>query len=171
MLPDLRKVTVCRLPRPLWGSVEQSKDVEPYVRCRYVDNVSLHEYLGGPNFAPIKPHPVTGETLPVTLGHEFSGVVKKAGPGTDFRIGDQVVVQPSIFCSACIACRAGAENVCDKSGFIGLSGGGGGLSDAVCVPQDAVLHLPENIPLDVGALVEILAVAWHAVSAAPSLRP
>jgi threonine dehydrogenase-like Zn-dependent dehydrogenase len=97
--------------------------------------------------------------------------VKEVGPGTDFKVGDPVVVQPSIFCSACIACRAGAENVCDKSGFIGLSGGGGGLSDAVCVPQDAVLHLPSNVPLDVGALVEPLAVAWHAVSAAPSLRP
>lgn len=61
--------------------------------------------------------------------------------------------------------------MCDENGVLGLSGGGGGLSDAVCVPQDAVLHLPENVPLDVGALIEPLAVAWHAVSAAPSLRP
>jgi threonine dehydrogenase-like Zn-dependent dehydrogenase len=36
----------------------------------------------------------------------------------------------------------------------------------VCVPVDAVLKLPDNIPLDVGALVEPLSVAWHAVSAA-----
>lgn len=97
--------------------------------------------------------------------------MKEVGPGTDFKVGDSVVVQPSIFCSACIACRAGAENVCDKGGFIGLSGGGGGLSDAVCVPAGAVLHLPDNVPLDVGALVEPLAIAWHAVSAAPSIRP
>jgi threonine dehydrogenase-like Zn-dependent dehydrogenase len=62
------------------------------------------------------------------------------------------------------------ENVCYNGGFIGLSGGGGGLSDSVVVPEAAVLKLPDNIPLDVGALVEPLSVAWHAVAAA-SLTP
>lgn len=112
------------------------------------------------------PHPVTKETIPITLGHEFSGVVKDPGD-SNFKVGDAVVVQPSIFCSACPACSAHAENVCDGAGFIGLSGWGGGLSDAVTVPGDAVLKLPDNVPLDVGALVEPLSVAWHATSAAP----
>jgi threonine dehydrogenase-like Zn-dependent dehydrogenase len=59
------------------------------------------------------------------------------------------------------------ENVCYNGGFIGLSGGGGGLSESVVVPHGAIIPLPSNIPLDVGALVEPLSVAWHAVSAAP----
>jgi threonine dehydrogenase-like Zn-dependent dehydrogenase len=46
-------------------------------------------------------------------------------------------------------------------------GGGGGLSDFVVVPRYSVLALPSNISLAVGALVEPLAVAWHAVSASP----
>ncbi|KAH7067521.1 chaperonin 10-like protein [Paraphoma chrysanthemicola] len=128
----------------------------------------LHEYLGGPNFAPTKPHPVTQETIPITLGHEFSGVVTALGPSaTSYTVGQHVVVQPSIYCSNCEACSAGFENVCYNSGFIGLSGGGGGLSDSVVVPEAAVLALPDNVPLDVGALVEPLSVAWHAISAAP----
>ena len=49
----------------------------------------------------------------------------------------------------------------------GLSGGGGGLSESVVVPEAAVLNLPDHVPLDVGALVEPLSVAWHAISAAP----
>lgn len=57
--------------------------------------------------------------------------------------------------------------MCYNGGFIGLSGGGGGLSDSVVVPQGAVLALPSNVPLDVGALVEPLSVAMHAISAAP----
>ena len=57
--------------------------------------------------------------------------------------------------------------MCYNGGFIGLSGGGGGLSENVVVPQKAIIPLPSNIPLDVGALVEPLSVAWHAVSAAP----
>jgi threonine dehydrogenase-like Zn-dependent dehydrogenase len=44
---------------------------------------------------------------------------------------------------------------------------GGGLSDAVVVPADYVLPLPEHIPLDVAALVEPLAVGWHAVTQSP----
>ncbi|MDI9985555.1 alcohol dehydrogenase catalytic domain-containing protein, partial [Rhodococcus ruber] len=37
----------------------------------------LHEYIEGPIFAPPAdaPHPITGETVPITLGHEFAGVV------------------------------------------------------------------------------------------------
>lgn len=41
------------------------------------------------------------------------------------------------------------------------------MSDFVCVPRYAVLDLPTNVPLEVGALVEPLAVGWHAVSASP----
>jgi len=44
---------------------------------------------------------------------------------------------------------------------------GGGLSGAVTVPASYVLPLPDNIPLDVAALVEPLAVGWHAVSQSP----
>ena len=47
-----------------------------------------------------------------------------------------------------------------------MSGYGGGLSDAVCVNTTHVFPLPDNVPLEIGALVEPLAVAWHAVSAA-----
>ncbi|KAF2825702.1 GroES-like protein [Ophiobolus disseminans] len=128
----------------------------------------LHEYLGGPTFAPTTPHPVTHDTIPITLGHEFSGTVIELGKDvTSFSIGQHIVVQPTISCGICEACTAGIENVCCNGGFIGLSGGGGGLSDSVVVPEGAVLALPNNIPLDIGALVEPLSVAWHAISAAP----
>jgi len=48
-----------------------------------------------------------------------------------------------------------------------LSGGGGGISEEVVVPAEACLPLPDNVGLDIGALVEPLAVAWHAVDASP----
>ena len=45
----------------------------------------LHEYLEGPIFVPKPghPHPITGEEPPVTLGHEFSGVVSALGEGVE----------------------------------------------------------------------------------------
>ncbi|CAE7020588.1 hypothetical protein CFE70_002885 [Pyrenophora teres f. teres 0-1] len=128
----------------------------------------LHEYLGGPTFAPRTPHPCTNDTIPITLGHEFSGTITEVGSNNSgFTVGQNVVVQPTIFCGTCEACKAGSENVCYNGGFIGLSGGGGGLSGSVVVPESSVLSLPSNVPLDIGALVEPLSVAWHAVSAAP----
>ncbi|OCL03902.1 GroES-like protein [Glonium stellatum] len=131
----------------------------------------LHEYLGGPTFAPTSPHPVTGDTIPITLGHEFSGIIKEIGQGVEgLKVGQHVVVQPTIYCGSCGACNCGVENVCYNGGFIGLSGKWGGLSDSVVVPANAILSLPPSIPLEIGALVEPLSVAWHAISAAP-LKP
>lgn len=130
----------------------------------------LHEYLGGPNFCPASRHPVTGDSIPVTLGHEFSGVIKEIGSevrAAHLRVGLPCAVQPTVYCGKCAACAAGAENACHTGGFIGLSGGGGGLSEAVSVPADQVFPLPEGVPLELGALVEPLSVAWHAVAAAP----
>lgn len=81
--------------------------------------------------------------------------------------GQHAAIQPTIYDGTCSACHLGLENICYNGGFIGLSGGGGGLSDAVTVPATSVLPLPDNVPLDIGALVEPLSVGWHAVSQAP----
>src|SRR4051794_38732895 len=58
----------------------------------------LHEYLTGPTTIPATPHPITGATLPVTLGHEFSGVVEEIGLSvTKVKVGDRVVVKPNLY--------------------------------------------------------------------------
>ena len=125
----------------------------------------LHEYLEGPIFAPPagSPHPLTGETVPITLGHEFAGVVAEFGAGvTDLAVGDRVVVEPYIVCGRCDACRQGRYNVCNSLGFVGLSGQGGGFSQYV-VAERRWVHPIGDLGTDVGALVEPLAVAYHAV--------
>lgn len=91
--------------------------------------------------------------LVVTIGHEFSGTVKEVGKGvTGFEVGQNVVVQPTIYCESCGACKDGVENACAKGGFIGLSGGGGGMSEEVVAPARAVMALPKGIDLDIGML-------------------
>nr|POE46980.1 (r,r)-butanediol dehydrogenase [Quercus suber] len=130
----------------------------------------LHEYLGGPSLCPKDtPHPLTGETVPLTLGHEFSGVIEELGDGVDakFRVSDRVCVQPILYDGSCGSCQEGLINCCDKNGFLGLSGWGGGLSEHIVVPEYAVHQLPDNVPLDVAALVEPLSVGWHAVDVSP----
>lgn len=88
-----------------------------------IRNVDLHEYLGGPGLCPTTPHPITGETVPLTFGHEFSGIIEEVGEGvSDWVVGDRVSVQPIIYDGTCGACRNNLHNCCYSNGFIGLSG-------------------------------------------------
>lgn len=98
---------------------------------------------------------------------EIVEIGRKAPNPTNLKVGDKVAVQPTIACFSCGPCHEGAINCCDGAGFVGLSGGGGGMSDFVTVDPQFVFRLPEAVGLDVGALVEPLAVAWHAVDQYP----
>ncbi|MEW1810479.1 2,3-butanediol dehydrogenase [Pseudarthrobacter phenanthrenivorans] len=126
----------------------------------------LHEFLEGPIFcpAPGHPHPLSHEESPVTLGHEFSGTVSEVGEGvTGLAKGDNVVVEPYFVDGTCDMCQAGSYHLCRQMGFIGLSGGGGGLSEKIVVDARWV-HPIGEIPLDEAALIEPLSVAHHAVA-------
>lgn len=125
----------------------------------------LHLFHNGPLGLPTAdtPHPLSGETLPVVLGHEFSGVVEAIGEGVEgLSVGDSVVVEPLMVDGTCPACKAGKYNLCEQMGFIGIAGGGGGLSEHIVVEQRWV-HPVGDLPLDQAALIEPLAVAVHAV--------
>ncbi|GAA4488571.1 2,3-butanediol dehydrogenase [Rhodococcus olei] len=110
------------------------------------------------------PHPLLGEQGPHVLGHEFSGHVSEVGDGVDdIPVGALVAVQPSLADGTCPACVRGETNLCEQSGFIGVNGGGGGFSEYVVVPAHAVFVLPDGFTPELGALIEPLSVALHAV--------
>jgi (R,R)-butanediol dehydrogenase/meso-butanediol dehydrogenase/diacetyl reductase len=126
----------------------------------------LHEYLAGPIFIPPagQPHPLTGETMPVTLGHEFAGTVVEVGDGVErVSTGDAVAIEPVLRCGECTACQEGFPNMCNKLGFYGLAGGGGGMSEFAVVPGYTVHRLPAGLTTEQGALVEPIAVGLRAV--------
>jgi len=95
----------------------------------------------------------------------------------DIKAGDNVGVYPLIYDGTCSRCLAGRPNLCENLGFHGISGWGGGLSEAVTVERKKVFKLPPNMTTELGgfaflytlliaALCEPLAVGWHAVKQA-----
>ena len=128
----------------------------------------LHEYYSAPTFIPTSPHPLTGVSAPVVLGHEFSGTVLQVGSGVDGGlVGRHVAVRPAYSCGECVACRRGLPNICRLLAFHGLAGPGGGLSELTVLPADMVHALPDDVSLELGALVEPMAVGQAAVHRVP----
>ncbi|MBL3699568.1 2,3-butanediol dehydrogenase [Leucobacter luti] len=156
---DLRIDTV-EDPSPLPGQVK--------IKNAYagICGSDLHMFYAElPPADQFPPHPLTGAGLPQILGHEFSGTVVELGAGvTDIAVGDRVAVWPIYFCGECAACRGGRPNACVKIGFHGLNSHGGGMAEFTTVDASKVHVLPEQVDLRFGALVEPMAVAWHAVT-------
>jgi len=127
----------------------------------------LHEFREGPFIIPSRPHPLTGrQGGPVILGHEFSGEVVALGEGvTQFSPGDRVVANPLIYCGECHYCRRGQHIMCTKLGTVGFAADGAFAEYGVFF-EYALLKLPDSVTDDMGAFVEPLAVAVHAVNRA-----
>jgi D-arabinose 1-dehydrogenase-like Zn-dependent alcohol dehydrogenase len=107
---------------------------------------------------PIKPHPITKEQIPLTLGHELSAIVEAVGSSViKYKPGDRVVVEPIIYDGTCGSCVKGHFNTCYSGGFIGLSGYGGGLAEHMVLDEQYLNHLPDSISLEVGGMMICIA--------------
>ena len=100
-------------------------------------------------------HLVEWGPMPVTLGHEFAGLVDDGTP---------VAVQPQTPCGHCDRCRADQAHLCRS--LLARTHGvsiDGGLADEVVVDRRALVELPAGLAVDDAGLVEPLAVAVHGV--------
>ena len=98
---------------------------------------------------------------PRVIGHELSGVVEQAGPGSRFVPGQPVYVIPYLACGHCVACRRGKSNCCQSLRVLGVHTDGG-MADYVSVPE-ANLAPADGVSLDQAAMVEFLAIGAHAI--------
>ncbi len=104
--------------------------------------------------------------LPVTLGHEFCGVVEVAGPNVArLKPGDRITGDPNIACGHCRHCRDGRPNLCDTLTAIGVFRDGG-FAEYVLVPQGQAVALPATLSPIHGAFSEPLACCLHGLDVA-----
>lgn len=123
----------------------------------------LHEYADGPHAIPVeKPHRLSGETAPLVIGHEFTGIVTETGAGVAIAVGTRVAVEPEFRCGSCAACQRGEYNLCIEMGFSGLMGSGG-MSEEAIVPSYMLHTLPGAVTDRQAAVLEPAAVALHAL--------
>jgi (R,R)-butanediol dehydrogenase / meso-butanediol dehydrogenase / diacetyl reductase len=124
----------------------------------------VEEYRSGPIFIPSgSPHPLTGRSAPITLGHEFAGEVVAIGPGVDlYEPGDLVAADTLIFCGECYWCRRHQVTLCERLGALGLMADGG-LAELCNAPVRTLLPIPKGVSAEAGSLAETLAVAVRAL--------
>lgn len=110
--------------------------------------------------------------FPHIAGHEVSGTVVEAGPGTSIPLGTRVTIEPNFRCGRCEMCRRGMSNLCPAKKTVGLEIPGC-FAELVAVPEQFVWEVPQRLSDVEVVMIEPLTVALHAVHAArptPGMR-
>ena len=121
-------------------------------------------------------HVMTGDNptpMPIVLGHEGSGVIEAVGTGvSSVKVGDRCVLSFVPNCGHCRSCRQGLSNICDTNRLTGTRQYDGGFrlhtdegvevhqfaklgvfAESIVVPQQACYPMPDDVPMEVGALI------------------
>lgn len=100
---------------------------------------------------------------PFVLGHEPGGVVVETGENvTHLKVGDRVALEPGKTCGHCEFCRQGKYNLCPDVVFFATPPVDGVFQEYVAHEADLCFKLPEQVSTLEGALIEPLAVGFHA---------
>lgn len=108
------------------------------------------------------------------MGHEFCGEIAELAPEVSgWRVGQQVVVEPTLYCGACFYCQEGHHNRCVDFVRRGITGAGtdGGFAEYVRVPAYQLHGRPAELAANLASLVEPTAVSVHGWRLADMDRP
>ena len=121
-------------------------------------------------------HGVDGSTgrrrPPIVMGHEASGVIAQVGTeAAEWKSGDRVTFDSTIYCGKCRFCRRGEVNLCDDRSVLGVSCDeyrrDGAFAEYIAIPERILYRIPDELSFEHAAMVEPLSVAFHAVGRIP----
>jgi (R,R)-butanediol dehydrogenase/meso-butanediol dehydrogenase/diacetyl reductase len=139
------------------------REVKLQVKYAGICHTDYTEITKGPIYISATPHPRTGRSIPLVIGHEFSGRVVEVGKDVRrLKLDDRVAVHCVDSCGNCYYCRQSKYVLCPTSATIGFNRDGG-FGEWVVVPEDCCYRLADGVSYLAGALVEPLSVAMHAV--------
>jgi L-iditol 2-dehydrogenase len=138
--------------------IPQPKDDEVLVKLEYVGvcGSDLHYYENG----RIGDFVVN---FPFILGHESGGVVAEVGSRVKhLKTGDRVALEPGKTCGRCEFCKTGRYNLCPDVIFFATPPVDGVFQEYAAHEADLCFKLPDKVSTMEGALIEPLAVGFHA---------
>ena len=149
-----RSYAVREIPTPEAGPGEVRIKVDQVGVC----GTDLHIHEGDFN-----------AVFPLIPGHELVGVVDQLGDGaTRFQLGEQVTVNPNVYCGHCDYCLAGRLILCENLKGYG-SNFPGFFAEYVTVPETLVFSV-DGLPKDTAVFTEPAACAMHGLESL-RLRP
>ena len=154
IMTDIGKMEYTERPIPA------PKDDEVLVKLEYVGicGSDLHYYESGR----------IGDYIvepPFVLGHEPGGTVVEVGSAvTHLKVGDRVALEPGKTCGHCEFCREGKYNLCPDVIFFATPPVDGVFQEYVAHEAGLCFKLPDNVSTMEGALIEPLAVGFHAAN-------
>lgn len=154
VLQDYLKFTVTEVPQPEIGPEEVLIAVKACGIC----GSDVHGMDGS-----------TGRRRPpIIMGHEAAGVIAATGGSvTNWKAGDRVTFDSTIYCGKCEFCRRGQVNLCNHRRVLGVSCEDyrqqGAFAEFVAVPQHILYKLPDSLSFEHAALIEPFSIAFHAV--------
>lgn len=138
--------------------IPKVKDDEVLVKLEYVGicGSDLHYYeTGAIGEYVVKP--------PFVLGHEPGGTVVEVGKKVKhLKVGDRVALEPGKTCGHCEFCKTGRYNLCPDVVFFATPPVDGVFQEYVAHEAALCFKLPDNVSTLEGALIEPLAVGFHA---------
>jgi L-iditol 2-dehydrogenase len=130
------------------------------VKLEYVGicGSDLHYYeAGGIGKNIVKP--------PFVLGHEAGGIVVEMGSEVkNLKVGDKVALEPGVGCGHCEFCTTGRYHLCPDVVFFATPPIDGVFQEYAAHPALLCFKIPENMDTMEAALIEPLAVGFHAAN-------
>jgi (R,R)-butanediol dehydrogenase/meso-butanediol dehydrogenase/diacetyl reductase/L-iditol 2-dehydrogenase len=154
LMEEYRKLKFTDVPDPV---IEDAHDILVRVKAVSICGSDVHGFDGS-----------TGRRRPpIIMGHEAAGEIAALGGAVkNFRAGDRITFDSTIYCGRCFYCRNGDVNLCDDRMVLGVSCGEyrrhGAFAEYVLVPDHICYRLPEGLSYEEAAMTEPVGVAAHA---------
>lgn len=143
-----------------WRPIPTPKADEVLVKLEYVGicGSDMHYYeTGAIGDYVVEP--------PFVLGHEPGGTVVEVGSNVKhLKVGDKVALEPGKTCGHCEFCRQGKYNLCPDVVFFATPPVDGVFQEYVAHEAALCFKLPPQVSTLEGALIEPLAVGFHAAN-------